>query len=298
MLQGDCDAMKGKSEVFLTDTHAHLASARFAGEVPGVLARSREAGVGRIVSISCDLDDVEANLGLAATHPGVFATAGIHPCYVHEPGPADWRERLRNLANRPEIVAIGEIGLDYYHPPEDGSEATAWRLLQESIFEEMLQLAENLRLPAVIHSRESTPAVLAVLARFPAVRAVLHCFTGTPAEAEQALAAGHFLSFTGVITYPKADGVRATAAVVPLERIMIETDAPYLAPVPFRGKPCEPAMIRHTCQRLAEIHGVTTEEMTITTSHNAESFFGLSGPLLGAGAAWEGGCESGECVIV
>ena len=162
----------------------------------------------------------------------------------------------------------------------------------------MLQLAENLRLPAVIHSRESTPAVLAVLARFPAVRAVLHCFTGTPAEAEQALAAGHFLSFTGVITYPKADDVRATAAVVPLDRIMIETDAPYLAPVPFRGKPCEPAMIRHTCQRLAEIHGLTTEEMTITTSHNAESFFGLSGPLLGAGAASEGGCESGECVIV
>jgi TatD DNase family protein len=286
--------MKGKSEVFLTDTHAHLASARFAGEVPGVLARSREAGVGRIVSISCDLDDVEANLGLAATHPGVFATAGIHPCYVHEPGPTDWRERLRNLANRPEIVAIGEIGLDYYHPPEDGSETTAWRLLQESIFEEMLQLAENLRLPAVIHSRESTPAVLAVLARFPAVRAVLHCFTGTPAEAEQALAAGPFLSFT----YPKADDVRATAAVVPLDRIMIETDAPYLAPVPFRGKSCEPAMIRHTCQRLAEIHGLTTEEMTITTSRNAESFFGLSGPLLGAGAASEGGCESGECVIV
>jgi TatD DNase family protein len=280
MLQGDRDAMKEKSEVFLTDTHAHLASARFAGEVPGLLARSREAGVGRIVSISCDLDDVVANLALAAAHAGVFATAGIHPCYVHEPGPADWRERLRQLAARPEIVAIGEIGLDYYHPPEDGSETVAWRRLQESVFEEMLQLAQDLHLPAVIHSRESTPAVLDVLARFPAVRAVLHCFTGTPAEAEEALAAGHFLSFTGVITYPKADDVRATAAVVPLDRVMIETDAPYLAPVPFRGKTCEPGMVRHTCQRLAEIHGLSTEEMTVATSRNAEAFFGLSGPLL------------------
>jgi TatD DNase family protein len=272
--------MKEKSEFFLTDTHAHLATARFAGEVPGILARSREAGVGRIVSISCDLDDVEANLDLAAAYAGVFATAGIHPCYVHEPGPADWRERLRRLSERPKIVAIGEIGLDFYHPPEDGSETAAWRRLQESIFEEMLQLAQDLNLPAVIHSRESTPAVLDVLARFPAVRAVLHCFTGTPAEAEEALAAGHFLSFTGVITYPKADDVRATAAVVPLDRLMIETDAPYLAPVPFRGKSCEPAMVRHTCQRLAEIHGLSTEEMTVATSRNAETFFGLSGPLL------------------
>lgn len=280
MLQGDCDAMKEKSEFFLTDTHAHLATARFAEEVPGILARSREAGVGRIVSISCDLDDVEANLDLAAAYAGVFATAGIHPCYVHEPGPADWRERLRRLSERPKIVAIGEIGLDFYHPPEDGSETAAWRRLQESIFEEMLQLAQDLHLPAVIHSRESTPAVLDVLARFPAVRAVLHCFTGTPAEAEEALAAGHFLSFTGVITYPKADDVRATAAVVPLDRLMIETDAPYLAPVPFRGKSCEPAMVRHTCQRLAEIHGLSTEEMTVATSRNAETFFGLSGPLL------------------
>lgn len=281
--------MKEKSEVFLTDTHAHLASTRFEGEIEAVLTRSREAGVGRIISISCDLEDVTANLALASTHPGVFATAGIHPCYVHEPGPEGWRESLRSLAARPEIVAIGEIGLDYYHPPEDGSEVAVWRRLQESVFEEMLQLAQDFHLPAVIHSRESTPAVLAVLARFPQVTSVLHCFTGSPAEAEQALAADHFLSFTGVITYPKADDVRATAAVVPLDRIMIETDAPYLAPVPFRGKSCEPGMVRHTCQRLAEIHGLSPDEMARVTSANAERFFTLSGPLLGAGAS--GGME-------
>ena len=282
MLKGGSDEMKEKSEVFLTDTHAHLASTRFSGEIGAVLARSREAGVGRIVSISCDLEDVRANLALASVHPGVFATAGIHPSYVHEPGPEGWRESLRALAGRPEIVAIGEIGLDYHHPPEDGSDVAVWRGLQESIFEEMLQLARDLRLPAVIHSRESTPAVLDVLARFPEVTAVLHCFTGSPAEAERALAAGHFLSFTGVITYPKADDVRATAAVVPLDRLMIETDAPYLAPVPFRGKTCEPGMVRHTCQRLAEIHGLSPEEMARVTSENAARFFALSGPLLGS----------------
>lgn len=297
MLKGEGDAMKEKSEVFLTDTHAHLASHRFLGDLGGVLARSCEAGVGRIVSISCDLGDVEANLDLAASHQGVFATAGIHPCYVHDPGPADWRERLRHLAVRPEVVAIGEIGLDYHHPPGDGSETSAWRRLQESIFEELLQLAQDLHRPAVIHSRESTPSVLRVLARFPSVRAVLHCFTGSPEEAEEALAAGHFLSFTGVITYPKADDVRATAAVVPLDRVMVETDAPYLAPVPFRGKSCEPGMVRHTCQRLAEINGLSTDEMAVITSRNAATFFGLSGLLLGESASQEPGCGIGPGVV-
>lgn len=298
MLKGEGEAMKEKSEVFLTDTHAHLASQRFQGDLGGILARSCEAGVGRIVSISCDLEDVGANLDIAAAHQGVFATAGVHPCYVHAPGPPDWRDRLRHLAARPEIVAIGEIGLDYHHPPEDGSETSVWRRLQESIFEELLQLAQDLKLPAVIHSRESTSSVLGVLARFPSVRAVLHCFTGSPEEAEQALAAGHFLSFTGVITYPKADDVRATAAVVPLERVMVETDSPYLAPVPFRGKRCEPGMIRHTCQRLAEINGVSTDEMAAITSRNATSFFGLSGLRLGESASREEGCESGPGVVL
>ncbi len=274
--------MEAKSEAFLTDTHAHLASARFSGEIPGVLERSAAAGIGRIVSISCDIDDAETNRSLAASHPGVFATVGIHPCYVHEPGPEDWRGRLRSLASGHGVVAIGEIGLDFYHPPQDGSEVTAWRRLQESIFEEMLQLALDHGLPAVIHQRESTAATLAVLERFPGVTAVLHCFTGTPAEAERALAGGHFLSFTGVLTYPKADDVRETAARVPLDRVMVETDAPYLAPVPFRGKSCEPAMVAYTARRLGELHGLSPAEIAIITSRNAERFFGLSGPLLGS----------------
>lgn len=272
--------MKEESEVFLTDTHAHLASERFSGQVDEVLRRSRAGRVGRILSISCDIGDSETNLTLAENRPGLFASVGIHPCYVHEPGPPDWRERLNDLSRHPKIVAIGETGLDFYHPPEDGSSIAAWRGKQEAVFEEMLALAQSRDLPVVVHSRESTTAVLDVLDRFPQVRAVLHCFVGTAGEAERALAGGHFLSFTGVITYPKSGEVREVAARVPLDRLMVETDSPYLAPVPFRGKPCEPAMVVHTCNRLAEIHDLSQEEMAGITSRNAGLFFRLGGPLL------------------
>jgi TatD DNase family protein len=269
--------MEEKSHVFLTDTHAHLASSRFTGEVDGVLARAREAGIGRIVSISCDEEDIRTNLDLVSRHPGVFTTAGIHPCYVHEVGVGDWLGRVRELASRPEVVAIGEIGLDFYHPPQDGGTVDRWRALQQDVFEAMLQLALDLSKPVVVHQRESGPAVLAVLARFPQVRAVLHCFTGGPSEAEEALAAGHWLSFTGVLTYPKSELIREAAALVPDDRILLETDAPYLAPVPFRGKSCEPAMVRHTALKLAEVKRRSLDEIADLTSRNAERFFRIVG---------------------
>lgn len=275
--------MEAKSDTasFLTDTHAHLASARFSGEVEAVLERAREAGIGRIVSISCDEGDVAANLGLASRHAGVFATAGIHPCHVHEVGEGDWLARIRSFAARPEIVAIGETGLDFFHPPQDGGSLESWRGRQREVFEAMLDLAAEAGKPVVVHQRESGPAVLGVLARFPGVRAVLHCFTGGPAEAEEALAAGHWLSFTGVLTYPKSEGIRAAAALAPLDRILLETDSPYLAPVPFRGKTCEPAMVRSTALRLAELKQLDLDEIASITSRNAEAFFGLGGPTLG-----------------
>ncbi len=269
--------MEAKSQAFLTDTHAHLASSRFADELGVVLARAREAGVGRIVSISCDEEDIRTNLDLASRHPGVFTTAGIHPCYVHEVGDGDWLGRVRDLASRPEVVAIGEIGLDFYHPPQDGGPVDRWRGRQQEVFEAMLQLALDLSKPVVVHQRESGPAVLGVLERFPGVRAVLHCFTGGPAEAEEALAAGHWISFTGVLTYPKSEAIREAAALVPNDRVLLETDAPYLPPVPFRGKSCEPAMVRHTALKLAEIKRVGLDEIADLTSLNAERFFGIGG---------------------
>jgi TatD DNase family protein len=272
--------MEAKSHAFLTDTHAHLASSRFAGDLDGVLARAREAGIGRMVSISCDEEDIRTNLDLVARHPGIATTAGVHPCYVHKVGEGDWFARIRELAAAPGVVAIGEIGLDFYHPPGDGGPVDAWRRRQEDVFEAILQLALDLGKPVVVHQRESGPEVLAVLARFPGVRAVLHCFTGGPAEAERALAEGHWLSFTGVLTYPKSEEIRAGAAIVPDDRILLETDAPYLAPVPFRGKTCEPAMVRHTALKLAEIKNLGLDEIAMLTSRNAERFFGIGGATL------------------
>lgn len=280
MLEDFAERMEAKFETFLTDTHAHLLSSRFREDLDGVLRRAATNGIGRIVSISCDFEDSRDNLALAGERDGIFATAGIHPCYVHEPGPDGWREGIRALARDPAVVAIGEIGLDHYHPPEDGSELRDWRRLQEQVFEEMLQLALDLDRPAVIHSRECTSAALDVLDRFPGVVAVLHCFGGTLAEAERALEAGHYLSYTGVLTYPKAEEVRTTAAVAPLDRILVETDAPYLAPVPFRGKSSEPAMVRNTALRLAELRGLALDEIASITSDNAARFFRLAGPLL------------------
>ncbi len=273
MLLRSCMRMKDKSHLFLTDTHAHLASSKFEGVLDEVIARARERKVGRIVSISCDIEDSRRNLGLAQVHTCVFPTVGIHPTYVHEITSRDWLGEVRELASNPSVAAIGEIGLDYFHPPQDGSPVAEWHRKQRDVFENLLQLALDLSLPVVIHQRESGRDVLEILRRFPGVTAVLHCFTGTPDEAETALAMGHYLSFTGVITYKNAEMVRKSASIVPLDRIMVETDAPYLAPVPFRGKACEPFMVEYTAQALAELRGLSLEEISAVTSANAESFF-------------------------
>lgn len=271
--------MKEKSDLFLTDTHAHLASARFAGVVDEIIRRARERQIRRIVTISCDVGDSRRNLEIARTYPGVYPTAGIHPCYVHEIEEMTWLEELRQAASAREVVAIGEIGLDYFHPPHDGSPVEVWRRRQREIFEKQLQLALDLRLPVVVHQRESGDDVMAVLKQFPGVTAVLHCFSGSVAEAETALSLGHYLSYTGVLTFKNAAQIRAAAAATPLDRVMVETDAPYLAPVPHRGKSCEPYMVEFTARTLAEIHGLPFEEIASLTSRNAATFFGLTGEI-------------------
>lgn len=257
----------------LIDTHSHLASSRFEGEIEEVIERAAEAGVAQIVAIACDLEDSESNLHLAAAHGAVAATVGIHPLYIHELDSPNWLARLAEMARDEAVAAIGEIGLDYFHPPADGSPEKEWRHRQRAVFEQQLQLAADLDLPVVVHQRESAADVAEVLKSFPGVKAVLHCFTGTLAEAEAALAMGHFLSFTGILTFPGAGSVREVAAAVPRDRIMVETDSPYLAPVPFRGKRCEPAMVRHTALQLAELHATSGEEMAEITTENARRFF-------------------------
>lgn len=265
--------MEDKNTFYLTDTHAHLNSSRFGGNVAELLERARESNVGRILSIACDIEDSEANLSLATQFSEVVPTVGVHPLYVHEVEKDLWLDSLRELAGRPEVAAIGEIGLDYFHPPQDGSTDTEWRKGQREVFEAQLQLALDFDLPVVIHQRESADDVMEVLRNFPGTRAVLHCFNGTQAQAEMALEAGFYLSFTGILTFPSAGDVREVAAAAPLDRIMVETDSPYLAPVPFRGKQCEPHMVAHTARQLGELHQLNLPEITRITTENAFRFF-------------------------
>jgi TatD DNase family protein len=278
----------------LIDTHAHLASRQFTGETDALLHRCRLAGVTQVVSIGTQPEDSARNVALAAAHQEVYATVGVHPTSVHEAGP-DWFERISELARAPKVVALGEMGLDYFHPPQDGSEPAAWRALQARMFERQLELAQKLGLPVVIHQRESSADVLAIMRGLAGkVRAVFHCFVGSVQEAEELLALGFYLSFTGVVTYKSAAALADCATTLPLNRIMVETDAPYLAPVPHRGSRNEPAYVRATAEFLASRRGLPLDELASATSATAREFFGLKSSADGKIGLHEG---ENSCVL-
>lgn len=266
----------------LVDTHCHLDFDSFAGEVEAVVERAAAAGVTRIIVPSLDLGNARAVLTLAERFPGVHAAVGVHPNSA-----AGWRDEwideLRALAAHPRVVAIGEIGLDYYWdktPP-----ATQRRALLGQ-----LTLAAELDLPVILHNRDASDDLLRLLGSMyhvptsreersslePALRGVLHSFSADWNTAESALALGFYLGFTGPLTYKKADDLRAIAARVPLDRILIETDAPFLAPHPHRGRRNEPAYVRHVAERLAELRGLSLEEVAQATAANAVALFRLS----------------------
>lgn len=249
----------------LADTHCHLAAEAFAADLPGVLRRAREAGVGRIVVIGESPAAAERASVLAASEPLVSVATGIHP---HDA--RDWNaesERwLRGALARPGTVALGEIGLDYHydHSPRD---------VQRRVFERQLALSVELGLPAVIHAREADDDVLAVLRNEPRARVVLHSFSSGPALLEGALALGAVASFSGMITFKKWDG-DALIRAAGLDRLLVETDAPYLAPVPHRGKRNEPAFVRLVAERVAQVLGRAVDDVIAATGANAQRVFG------------------------
>jgi TatD DNase family protein len=249
----------------LIDTHCHLAAPAFAGEVDGVLRRAWEAGVGHIVIIGETPEAAASALAIAGEDGRISISAGLHP---HEASSwsAETEEWLRKTARDPRLVAIGETGLDYHydHSP---------RPRQREAFEGQLALAADLGLPAVIHAREADDDVAAVLRNHPRCRAVLHSFSSGAGLLQAALDLGHFVSFSGMVTF-KNWGRDEMLRAVPANRLLLETDAPYLAPVPHRGRRNEPAYVRFTAERLGVVLGLTGDEIIRRTGANAAEVFG------------------------
>lgn len=256
----------------LIDTHAHLDDGRFADDLPAVLDRAAAAGVQRTVTIGIDLATSRAAVALAARFPALAAAVGVQPNHAAEAAAGDW-DAVAALAADPRVVAVGETGLDRHWD-------RAPFPLQEDYFARHLDLARRLGKPVVIHCREAEADMVRVLReafdRHGPVRGVMHSFTGDAATAAACLGMGLHVSFAGMLTYKTAADLRAVAAGVPLDRVLVETDSPYLAPVPVRGKRNEPAYVAHTAACLAGLHGVSVEAIAEQTTRNARALFGLS----------------------
>lgn len=257
----------------LIDTHCHLDLERFDADRDEVVARAVAAGVTRIIIPALDASNWHTVLALADRYPGVYAAVGVHPN-----SSADWQDStigvLRDLAQHPKVVAVGEIGLDYYW--DKSPKETQQRALRLQ-----LELAAELHLPVVIHNRESSADVVTLLRQSPlantAVPGVLHSFSADWATAEAALAMGFYLGFTGPVTFKKADDLRQIARQVPADRILVETDAPFLTPQPYRGKRNEPGYVAYVAARLAQERGVETAVFAQQTTANAERLFARMG---------------------
>jgi TatD DNase family protein len=255
----------------LIDTHAHLTDDRFRDDLPAVLERARAAGVQSVVTIATTAGDSAACIALAQTHPMLRATVGIQPNEVAAAQPTDWDEVVR-LVSHSTVVALGETGLDRYWDRTPFPQ-------QEDYFARHLDLARKQKLPVVIHCREAEADVVRMLRadfeRHGPVRGVMHSFTGDLATIEACMEMGLYISFAGMVTYKNAQNLRDVAKRVPLDRLLIETDSPYLAPVPVRGKRNEPAFVAHTAACLAEVKGVQPEELAEHTTRNARKMFEL-----------------------
>jgi len=250
--------------VRLVDSHVHLDDAKFDADREETIERARAAGVERMLAIGAGdgPPDLEAAVRLADRYPFIYATVGVQPHDASKATAETWT-RLRELAAHPKVLAIGEIGLEYHY---DFSP----RNVQRAVFEQQLAIAAETGKPIVIHTREAWDDTLAMLRAYGRGAGIVHCFTGGETEARRVLDLGFHLGFGGVLTFPKADALRQAARVTPGDRLLVETDCPYLAPVPHRGKRNEPAFVVETVRRLAEVRGCAPEEIAELTTRNFE----------------------------
>ena len=252
----------------LIDSHAHLAMFAAGAERDEIVRHAQDAGVSAILTIGTTLDDSRLNLDIAAHYPRVLASVGLHPHDVKEVEPEPALDELRRLAASAHVAAIGEIGLDYYwnNSPQ---------AMQQEFFRRQLELAKSLGLPVIIHDRDAHEDTLRLLeaADVSAIGGVMHCFSGDVAMAERVRELGLLISIAGPVTFKKAGDLPEVVKKLPLDALLVETDCPFLAPVPFRGKRNEPAYVRYTAEKIAEIRGVAPEQVAEQTSANFERVF-------------------------
>lgn len=249
------------------DTHAHYADHAFDEDREAVLAELPSRGVKYVVLASSSVEDTADNDELSRKYGYIYAAAGVHPESV-DSTPADYLDILRKIIRgNPKIRAVGEIGLDYHYEGFD-------RGRQIRLFTEQLELAEEVDLPVIVHSRDACEDTLKILEKYKP-RGVVHCFSGSVETASEILKIGMYIGFTGVITFKNAKKAVRALEAVPMDRLLLETDCPYMAPVPFRGKRCDSSMIAYTAEKAAEIKGISTQELIDITCRNGMAFYGL-----------------------
>jgi TatD DNase family protein len=260
------------------DTHAHLDYPDFAADLPQVIERAGAAGISKLISIGTDLESSRRAIKLAEQYENVFAVAGWHPTHVTE-APEDIRAALRELARHPKVVALGETGLDYHRLPsgnreEPNEQDMRYKAKQARIFEQHLEVAAELGLNCVIHQRDALEDTLQIMQKFvDRVRGQFHCFANDAAAMKRIIDMGSLVSFTGILTFKNGQNVRDTLGATPFGSFMLETDCPFLAPLPYRGKRCEPAYVREIAEVAAQVKNCSLEELSAATCATASTFF-------------------------
>jgi TatD DNase family protein len=260
------------------DTHAHLDYPEFAAELPEVVRRAEGAGITRIVSIGTTLQSSQRAIRIAEKFPNVYAAVGWHPSYVMD-APADIRPSLREMAKHPRVVALGETGLDYHRLPSSKPESATiddseYKRRQHALFTQHMEVAAQTGLNCVIHQRNSLEDTIRALESFASkIRGVFHCFYESIETMRRIVEMGSLVSFTGIITFKNAQNIRECVAAASMGKFMLETDCPFLAPVPFRGKRCEPAYVKEISEVVMQAKNVSEEELSKATCATAEEFF-------------------------
>lgn len=247
------------------DTHAHYMKSDFGDDLEALLEELPRKGVERVIAVGYDIPSSKEEIALAKRYPYIYAAAGIHPEYA-ENLPEDWLKQIREMLSGEKVVALGEIGLDYHYDNAPSKE------LQRTVFVKQLELARELDMPVIIHSRDASKDTLDILKEYKPF-GVVHCFSGSAETAREVVSLGMYVGFTGVLTFKNAKKALAACAEVPIDRLLLETDCPYMAPVPHRGERCDSSMIAFTAAKMAEIKGVSAEEMIDVARENGERLF-------------------------